>query len=297
MPNQSIALIAGKNWHESVRSRLLAATVVFYLICLHDICGEMTYSEFLSAGRCSAEKCGTYAAVAACSYRDEWSRVPDGYEAISKWGVEGFLEGNKHYHVSEDGEITSDPHFTTRKATWMTARMLYGPRGEIVVSFRGTDNWAPGDDLGDDLGICKGEMPLQCIDAARLLRLVLIHSHGAEIIVVGHSLGGSLVQCAIAANDCHGRKVSGYVFNSMGIPSSTIESFDANRLSYANENIFGFQMQGDGAIGLAKWLVSVFQRRKMQFLGMVVHLSSADTAPSFENHKIGTLVECLELGR
>lgn len=258
---------------------------------------DMTYRQFLSAGRCTPDECVAYAMVAACSYKDEWNQVPEGYELVSKWGVEGYLEGNRHFRVAEDGEITSDPHYTKRKPTRMQARILHGPRGEVVISFRGTDALSFDDDLGDDLLICKGKLPIQCNDAARLLHLVLKHSDGAEIIVVGHSLGGCLAQCAIAANDCHARKVSGYVFNSMGIPQSTVNSFDKARLKYANACIVNFQLKGDRAIGLAKLLLSIFKSEKMQTLGITVSTPCDGGELILGSHRAKVVIDCLKLGR
>lgn len=163
-----------------------------------------------------------------------------GYTQLDGQAVRRYIpEGTDGLHVDKDGNITG------KSADGLNAVLLQGPRGEIVISYRGTNPNAQ--DIVDDAkqaAVAK-IVPQQYKDAALLLQTVM-DSTGKETQIVcdGHSLGGGEVTYAMAATDLQNR-VTGYTYNAAGLSESTLESLDENRVLDAAHNIVNVRNQWD----------------------------------------------------
>ena len=210
---------------------------------------------------------------------DNWKLV-DGVQEMSFDEVSKLLSGNsgkmpEGLHVStaspkdvEDAKNNADPK-KSEKAKAEQARngwndvstvmvsgkdedglsvRFFKDGGTLVLSFRGT---ADGKDIRDDIKQVShlAPTPQQYKDAAKVLETVLANYDG-PIVCTGHSLGGGLVQYAMAANnimDGNGNaRVTGYTYNSAGLNGLvTVNSFDETNAKNASANITGIRSDGD----------------------------------------------------
>lgn len=183
---------------------------------------------------------------------DNWKLLESqGYSEIPEAEVKKLLEGSglevKTQTVTADKSKGQTPSFAVNVSgddpTRLNARLFRGPDGEIVIAFRGT---AGGGDIVDDAKQTThlGPIPQQYKDAAKVLEAVLTNYDG-PVVCTGHSLGGGLVQYAMAENDI-GDRVKGYTYNSAGLNGLvTVNSFEEEKAQKAAANITGIRSDGD----------------------------------------------------
>lgn len=96
--------------------------------------------------------------------------------------------------------------------------------GNVVIGFAGTDIKTKIPTLGADIQQLVSPS-LMYLRAAGIVKMMADKFEGAEIIVVGHSLGGGLTQLAVLANGANTR-IRGAAFNSAGLSLLTMDETD-----------------------------------------------------------------------
>ena len=111
--------------------------------------------------------------------------------------------------------------------------------GEVVISFRGTDE-PINDFIKEDLGhLAIGKLPSQYVDSHKFYEKVKRDFSGKRIIFTGHSLGGSLAQ--LMANETGYETVT---FNAYGVANLLDRNVknDLNVRNYGNVDDTTFNM-------------------------------------------------------
>lgn len=187
---------------------------------------------------------------------DNWKLLESqGYTPVDEAETKRLLAGSglnvRTETVTADKSMGQTPSFAVTisgdEPDKLNARLFKNEKtGEIVIAFRGT---AGAGDIRDDAKQAShlAPTPQQYKDAAKVLDAVLANTKasGEKIVCTGHSLGGGLVQYAMASNELGGR-VKGYTYNSAGLNGlGTVNSFDATKAKDAAANITGIRSDGD----------------------------------------------------
>ena len=146
----------------------------------------------------------------------------------------------------------------------LVARVFDSPlkTGQQVVVFRGTASCS---DWVDDLIQTFGLLPAQFRISADLVRAVC-ETTNKDLLLVGHSKGGGLVQYALMRNGVQrwtgNRRLDGWTFNSQRLSPIVLERLRAQvesraeqsnpRSNYAEEHILNLRSRRDIVSG---WLV------------------------------------------
>lgn len=80
--------------------------------------------------------------------------------------------------------------FNENKKTGFYADVLSNGN-DIIIAYRGTES---GQDIRNDVAMAKSKIPAQAIDAIRIYDKVKREHPNSDIVVTGHSLGGSLAE-------------------------------------------------------------------------------------------------------
>ena len=80
--------------------------------------------------------------------------------------------------------------FNENKNTGFYADVLSNGN-DIIIAYRGTES---GQDIRNDVAMAKSKIPAQAIDAIRIYDKVKREHPNSDIVVTGHSLGGSLAE-------------------------------------------------------------------------------------------------------
>ncbi len=188
---------------------------------------------------------------------DNWKALEDeGYRPLTKEETERLLSGSK-LNVSEvplSGDKAKGIDYVTTvnvsgdNPDTLNIRLFEGPGNTLVVAYRGTAGVA---DIIDDAKQTShlGMTPQQYKDAATALQTIVANTSDdpkyKNIVCTGHSLGGGLVQYAMASTDLQGR-VKGYTYNSAGLNGlQTVNNFDEELAKKAVDNIIGVRNDRD----------------------------------------------------
>ena len=133
--------------------------------------------------------------------------------------------------------------FNENKKTGFYADVLSNGN-DIIIAYRGTES---GQDIRNDVAMAKSKIPAQAIDAIRIYDKVKREHPNSDIVVTGHSLGGSLAEIVSGI-----RGNLAVTFNAYGV-GDMIKNKNAlkedNVVNYVNEYDAVSMVNGQNHIG------------------------------------------------
>ncbi|MBR6126496.1 DUF2974 domain-containing protein [bacterium] len=133
--------------------------------------------------------------------------------------------------------------FDENKKTGFYADVLSNGN-DIIIAYRGTES---GQDIRNDVAMAKSKIPAQTIDAIRIYDKVKREYPNADIVVTGHSLGGSLAEIVSGI-----RGNLAVTFNAYGVGDMFRERNilkENNIVNYVNEYDAVSMVNGQNHIG------------------------------------------------
>ncbi len=256
-----------------------------------------------------------YAYFARAAYADEPAPVdPHGKRFGTRFTEEEYedllrdspLIGFLNLEYQQQQSSPGNEGFYLNWVDGFSASLFHDADGGIVLALRGTEFrlsfefnllqsgilfflW-PDPDLIADYDNFFGRATTQ-YQLANLLLQEVLKRYSGKITVVGHSLGGGMVQFAMAGNDLQGR-VTGYTYNSAGLASR----YENDRNGFLGGDVIN---SAGGEAAAAKIINVRNEGDSVSFFRY--HLGAMYNIPNphwdislLTNHRIGTVVENLE---
>ena len=175
--------------------------------------------------------------------------------------------------------------FDENKKTGFYADVLSNGN-DIIIAYRGTES---GQDIRNDVAMTKSKIPAQAIDAIRIYDKVKREHPNADIVVTGHSLGGSLAEIVSGI-----RGSLAVTFNAYGIRDMFRERNvlkENNVVNYVNEYDVVTMGNGQNHIGeiysVSNNTNNPFKNHEAENMGQLsnrVQKTSAEIKRNFENN-------------